>query len=453
MTDAMPRDWPLWWRDKAPRHEMPERVKAAIAEREDESERLISLVQLAVVLTFGTLYFISPKAFSEDVAFAPVPWALAVYLVFTVIRAVGAYRGRLPGWFLALSVVIDMSLLMVLIWSFHLQYEQPASFYLKVPTILYVFIFISLRALRFDARYVALAGISAILGWGALVVYALYGETGDMMVTRDYVRYMTSNSILIGAEFDKIITILTVTVILVVTLQRGRSLLVRAVAEGAAVRDLSRFFDANVAAQITGSEHEVRAGEGQAREAAILIIDVRGFTMMSHTMEPRELISLLAEYQSLVVPLLQREGGNIDKFLGDGIMATFGAAEPNQTHAADALRAMGAALDALDEWNAERKRRGDTTLPISAAAAAGRLIFGAVGDETRLEYTVIGEPVNLAAKLEKHTREVGAHAIVTAETYHRAVAQGYRPQAEPELHRGAAVQGVDGLLDLVVIRR
>ena len=81
-----------------------------------------------------------------------MPYALAAYFGFTVLRLGLAYRGRLPGWLLSLSVVIDMALLMGLIWSFHLQYHQPPSFYLKAPTLLYVFIFIALRALRFEAR-------------------------------------------------------------------------------------------------------------------------------------------------------------------------------------------------------------------------------------------------------------------------------------------------------------
>ncbi len=205
--------------------QLPDRVQSAIADQQDASERLISLVQFGVVATFGTLYFIAPKTGPAG-AFAPAPWALAAYLVFTVTRAFGASLGRLPGWFLATSVITDMALLLVLIWSFHLQYAQPASFYLKVPTLLYVFIFIALRALRFEARYVALAGLAAIAGWSLLVAYAVFAEPGNMMITRNYVEYMTSNAILIGAEFDKIITIATVTLILVVALRRAQGLLV-----------------------------------------------------------------------------------------------------------------------------------------------------------------------------------------------------------------------------------
>ena len=83
---------------------------------------------------------------------------------------------------------------------------QPPSFYLRVPTLLYIFIFIALRALRPEARFVVLAGIVAALGWSLLALYAVSGPEGMEMITRDYVLYMTSNSVLIGAEIDKIVS-------------------------------------------------------------------------------------------------------------------------------------------------------------------------------------------------------------------------------------------------------
>ena len=442
----------LWRRgaDRTTYRALPDRVRAAIAQQQDASERLISLVQLGVVATFGTLYFVAPKTGPAD-AFAPVPWVLSAYLIFTVIRALGAFRGRLPGWFLGASVIIDMALLMVLIWSFHLQYDQPASFYLKVPTLMYVFIFISLRALRFEARYVALAGVVAIAGWALLVAYAAFDEAGDTMITRNYVQYMTSNAILIGAEFDKIITIATVTLILAVALRRAQALLVRAVTEGAAARELSRFFDASVAAKITGAEHEVRVGEGHVRQAAILFVDIRAFTSLAHEMEPDAVMTLLAEYQALVVPVVQLHGGTIDKFLGDGVMASFGAAVANDSYAADAMRALTATLAAIDAWNARRQGSDAPRLRVCGAVAAGTVVFGAVGDESRMEYTVIGDPVNLAAKLEKHTKVEQVRGITSEITFRLAVEQDFVPPPTVEHRRGRRVAGLDATVDIAVV--
>ena len=143
----------------APYAHLPARINDAIRRQQDASERLIGWFQLVVVLLFGTLYAISPKTFSPDAPFEPVPWVLGIYFVLTVARLALAYRGPLPRVVLYASVVLDMALLLGLIWSFHIQYMQPPSFYLKAPTLLYVFIFIALRALRFEARFVVAAGV------------------------------------------------------------------------------------------------------------------------------------------------------------------------------------------------------------------------------------------------------------------------------------------------------
>ena len=258
--------------------QLPERVREAIQQQGDATERLIGWMQLGVVLIFGTLYAVAPKTAPVDGAFQPVPWVIGAYFLFTLLRLSLAYRISLPGWFLLVSILIDMGLLFGLIWSFHIQYMQPASFYLKAPTLLYVFIFIALRALRFEARFVIAAGLAAALGWLGMVFYVISVDPNDNMITRDYVAYMTSNSVLLGAEFDKMVSILLVALIMGAALIRGRRLLVRAVSESAAAQELSRFFAPEIAMKIRGSDRQIAAGSGEARDAAIVNFDMRGFT-------------------------------------------------------------------------------------------------------------------------------------------------------------------------------
>ena len=174
---------------------------------------------------------------------------------------------------------------------------------------IYVFIFIGLRVLTFRARYVVVAGLVAALGWATLSAYAILASGGREMITRDYVEYMTSNSVLIGAEADKIIAILVVTVLLAVAMNQARRLVVRSAAEGAAARDLARFFSPEVARQITASEQVIEAGSGEARDAAVVFCDIRGFTRFAHTVSPGEVIAMLTEYQQALVPSIWGTGG------------------------------------------------------------------------------------------------------------------------------------------------
>ena len=100
---------------------LPERLKLAIQDQQERSEVLISVIQLLVVSIFGLLYMVSPKTFSDDVTFTPVPWVLGVYLAFSLLRLSLSIKRELPDWMLYLSAIADITLLMGLIWSFHVN--------------------------------------------------------------------------------------------------------------------------------------------------------------------------------------------------------------------------------------------------------------------------------------------------------------------------------------------
>ena len=431
---------------------LPARVQEAITRQQTQSEILIAWVQVFIVVTFATLYALSPKTFAADAMFAPVPYALMIYGLFTALRLLLAYFAKMPAWFIAISVVADMALLMFLIWSFHIQYEQPPSFYLKAPTLLYVFIFIALRALRFEATYVLLAGASAAIGWLILLGYAVHIDGGMAQITRDYVEFTMSHKVLLGAEFDKVISIIVVTLILALVIVRARRLLIHSVAQATAAADLSRFFSPEIAAQITHSESWIEPGTGEGRQAAILHCDLQGFTKLSMERPANEVISLLAEYQSRMVPVIQKHGGTIDKFLGDGILATFGAAVPTEHYAADCLRAMEDLHKEAAAWSEERAAEGKDPMTVRFVSAVGPIVFGAVGDNSRLEYTVIGEPVNLAAKLDKHAKDEKATGVTTRDALELAHAQGYTSYANLEIREGRNIDGVTGTVDLAIFR-
>lgn len=389
---------------------LPRRVREAISREQEASEILIGWVQLGVVLIFAVLYAVAPKTFTEDAAFAPVPWALAGYLAFTLMRLVLAHQGRLPAWFLYVSVVVDMGLLIGLIWSFHLQYGQPPAFYLKAPTLLYVFIFVALRALRFEVRFVVWAGVVAAGGWLLLALFAISSD--PQAVTRDYIEYMTSNRVLLGAEFDKVISILIVTAILSVAIARARRLLVRSVVEGNAARDLSLFLPPEVVERIAGSEG-VAAGQGEVRRATVLFSDIEGFTGISERLPPEQLIALLNEYFSAVAEPIERMGGVINQFQGDAILATFNVPQARPDHAYDAVRAALEIQRILGERTfGEQRIRIRSRIGVNT----GLVLGGLVGTANRLGYTVHGDDVNLAARLEALNKAYGTRIIVSENT-------------------------------------
>ena len=395
-----------------PVQDLPARVREVILREQDWSEILIGWIQLGVVLTFAALYYLSPKPPGANPMIAPEPWVLAGYVLFTLIRLNLAYRRRLANWLLYLSVIMDMALLLGLIWTFHLKYDQPASFYLKVPTLLYVFIFISLRALRFEVRYVLIAGGVAALGWLLMVLYVVSIDPADPMITRSYVEYMTSNSVLLGAEFDKVISILMVTAILAVAIARARRLLVESVVESSAARELSKFVPDEVARQAKAGEERMQAGQGEVREATILFTDIEGFTTISEAMTPTELIATLNDYFAVVSKPINEHGGVINQFQGDAILATFNLPETLPDHAAHAVRAALAMQEAL---KCTQFGNG-IVLRSRIGINSGEIVGGLVGTGDRLGYTVHGDDVNLAARLEQLNKEHGTRIIVSGRT-------------------------------------
>ncbi|MDH3663371.1 MAG: adenylate/guanylate cyclase domain-containing protein [Alphaproteobacteria bacterium] len=444
---------------------LPDRIHETIRREQEQSEILVSVIQLLAIATFAVLYTLAPKGFGADISFEPVPLTLAVYAAFTVIRLWLALTRRLPRWFVSISIVVDVTVLLITIWSFHLQYNASPSLYLKAPTLMYVFILIALRTLRFEPIMVVLTGVTASVGWLLAVVYAvthqqpcdgmqlLMAIMGDdaCNITHMFPKYTTSDEILLGAEFDKIVSMLMVTLILAIALVRARNLLIRATAEHQAAADLSRFFAPEIAGRIRATEAEIKPGDAELRNAAIIMTDLRGFTPLTEKLAPREVMALLSAYQSRVVAAISAEGGSIDKFMGDGILASFGAAIASPAPAAQAMRAADRILQDCRKWRVERKAKGLEAPAVGLAVTTGRVMFGAIGDDNRLEYTVIGEPVNIVAKLEKHTKAEGVGALSTADAYDLAMEQGYRPQMDRTKRIGRVVDGVPTPLDLIVL--
>lgn len=434
------------WRELTVPASPPDRVLRAIGDAERASEIVVAWVQLAGVAFFFFLYVASLSAFDARAGLQPVPAALALYAAFVGWRLSRAYVGALTPRLLSISAMADVSVLMLLIWSFTLQYDAPAALYLKGPTLLYAFVLIALRALRFDAGHVLLTGMLAAVGWLVLVLIAAAGAP----ITADYPTYMTSLSVLWGAEAEKITALLATTLVLALAVSRARNLLVRTAVEETAARDLSRFLDAEAARRVRSARAELKAGDGELKPMAIMFLDLRGFSSAAATLAPTQVIALLQEYQSRFVPIIESAGGSVDKYLGDGILVSFGGGERIGSEAADAFSIVPQLLAAGEAWAQERVRADLPPLGVAIAITHGDVVHGVIGHDDRLEFTVIGDAVNLAAKLEKHAKIEQARVIATRNAHERAREQGCD---FPILRSapGARVEGAPSPVDLVVI--
>jgi len=154
---------------------------------------------------------------------------------------------------------------------------------------------------------------------------------------------------------------------------------------------------------------------GERREIAVLFADIRNFTKMSRQMEPERLVAVLNSYFSVMTGVIHGHGGTIDKFIGDGILAVFGAPLPMQNSALRAVRTAIAMQDALKLTNAERTKAGLPPIETGICVTFGTAVVGNIGSEARVSYTAIGEPVNMAARLEGLNKRFGTTIIASAQ--------------------------------------
>jgi adenylate cyclase len=179
-----------------------------------------------------------------------------------------------------------------------------------------------------------------------------------------------------------------------------------------AVQLFSRFVNPHVVQQLVTTGGLLR--EGESREISVLFSDIRGFTTLSENRTPQQVVQLLNRYFTLQVEVVFRHGGSLDKFIGDCIMAFWGAPLDDPLHAQNAVRAALEMAEVLQQFKAELGRE-DADFDVGIGIHSGPAVVGLIGSEQRREYTAIGDTVNLASRIEGLTKGV-ARILVSEQT-------------------------------------
>nr|WP_298687808.1 adenylate/guanylate cyclase domain-containing protein [uncultured Dongia sp.] len=317
--------------------------------------------------------------------------------------------------FIFLDVVL-ISAVIIMQPPDNIAFDWPVQMRIRFVEFLYLNLLLIGAALSYRPSNVIWTGLCIIVVWstGVLLLYNLpdtvrVTDTGADLTAAEVLaivldpRYVGISSLLTQNVLTAIATGL-----LAAAVARSRNMLLRQTRAEVARADLSRYVSPDVAdAMLAGTSNTF--GAPAIRHVAVLFADIWQFTTLVEKLEPERVVTLLRSFQARTTAIVFRHGGTLDKYLGDGFMATFGALESgNGTGEMAAQRALACALDLqreMDRWCDKRARRGAFSVRLGIGLHYGPAVVGNVGSDQRLEFTVVGDAANVAARIERLTRE------------------------------------------------
>ena len=306
------------------------------------------------------------------------------------------------------------------------QAALPSAFGFRWQTFDYLFLVLALATLAYSWRTIWTIGVTVFVVWlvGAGLVdffgrdVPLIAEaaiaTATAMDSPALVAFLDINDVQWNLRVQEVVIFLLVAGILTLKGWRSNQLLIRQARLAEERANLSRYFAPTMVDQLASQPEALQ--QPQSRDIAVMFTDLVGFTDLAERLPDAEVMPLLRRYYAEIERVVFDEGGTLDKYLGDGVMATFGTPEPAPGNAAAAIRAARRIIEAVDGIGGG--------LHVSVGVHFGRATVGDVGPKRRLEFAVIGDTVNVASRLEAATRDLGARIVVSDSLVARARAEG-----------------------------
>ena len=323
---------------------------------------------------------------------------------------------------LVLILVDLMFLTLIFIFPNPFLDEQiPTAMLYRFDNFIYFFVILAVATLAYSWRTIWAMGTWVALLWlaGVFGVTFLGHEIPELSdaATKAFAGHdivtelLGPNDIQLNVRIQEIVVFIIVAGILAIKGWRSNNLLMQQASIAAERANLSRYFPSSLVDVLASSDHDI--GAVRSQDVGVLFTDIVGFTQFAEQQSPEEVMELLREYHGIVEKAIFDNSGTLDKYMGDGVMATFGTPQTGPNDGINTLRAAEQIISTMDKFNKERVNNGKSKIDVSIGAHYGPVILGDIGPSRRLEFAVLGDTVNVASRLESTTRELECRCIVS----------------------------------------
>jgi adenylate cyclase len=329
---------------------------------------------------------------------------------------------------------------------------MPLAMQYRLDNFIYFFVILAVGTMAYSWRTVIAIGVWTFVMWLGATALSWWFATPAPGLTEaaidafgadsDLLQFLDPNSYVPQLRLQEVIVFLIVAITLGISARRTNTLLLNNAGLERERANLSRYFSPNVVEQLSQNDEPLK--QVKIQSVAVLFIDIIGFTRLAAGRDPHQVIALLRGFHGRMEREVFRHNGTLDKYLGDGLMATFGTPSAGERDASNALECALAMQEALAIWNRERRRMGEPEIQAGIGIHFGETLLGDIG-ANRLEYAVIGTAVNVAARLEEMTRRLKTPIVMSDAL--RLQAQLEHPNSEItqgfEYHPEQEVRGLD----------
>ncbi len=329
-------------------------------------------------------------------------------------------------------------------WSATVQY--------RFGTFIYFFVFLAGATLSYSWRTVVAMGTwtSGLWAVGVGWVYFQPLEQTELSnkikeaVGDDHRLFelLDPHNIMFDQRVQEIVLFLIIAYTLALGVRRANDLVSRQAAAERERTNLARYFSPNVVAELSQNDEPLKRVRTQ--DIAVLFVDIVGFSSFAEDKSPEQTIATLREFHGRMETEVFKHHGTLDKYLGDGLMATFGTPFTSDTDASNALACAKAMVDVVENWNKERERAGEEPITASFGIHYGPATLGDIG-ANRLEFAVLGNTVNVASRLENLTRKLGCTLLVSDDAFQRASKETAVAQSNMGAFKKQSSQKIRGL--------